>query len=411
MRGYCVGLAACVLLGTAAVAGLNLAVDPYGIFGAPAIADFNEEKPRAGQRGTLAKLHRMRRATPRSIILGNSRADVGLDPAYEGWPADARPVANVAVPASGPLIARQLLDEALAANGVRTVVLGLEFLDFRVNPANPAGSDPPAPLALSDWRRSLRDARDALVSLDAAYDSVLTIAWQRRRDVPGMTPLGFNPMRDYEALAHRVGYHTLFDQVDGENAANYLHEPKQVLLPGTVTSRSLNNVRAMFVAARSQGARVHVVIYPYHAHILELFHESGLWDAFEHWKRLVVAMAEEESGRDDGGAPIVVWDFSGYSRYATEPVPEAGDVRTGMRWYWDAGHFKKALGDRVLARMFSPDPPADDGFGVRLASSDIDRHLLAIRAGREAYRAAQPREIARLKEHLERVRKTRDAVP
>lgn len=55
-------------------------------------------------------------------------------------------------------------------------------------------------------------------------------------------------------------------------------------------------------------------------------------------------------------------DFSVLHPYTREPIPPRGDTRTVMRFYWESGHFKPALGEAVIARLFR-----ESDFGVALA--------------------------------------------
>jgi hypothetical protein len=51
------------------------------------------------------------------------------------------------------------------------------------------------------------------------------------------------------------------------------------------------------------------------------------------------------------GSEVRLFDFAQESAVSREPVPPPGDRHTQMRWYWEAGHFKSELGDRLVARM------------------------------------------------------------
>ena len=67
---------------------------------------------------------------------------------------------------------------------------------------------------------------------------------------------------------------------------------------------------------------------------------------------------DPDVGATDANAEL--WDFSGFSPYADEAVPLPGDTHSEMRWYWEAGHFKKSLGDRLLVHGKCP-PRLPDG--------------------------------------------------
>jgi hypothetical protein len=124
-----------------------------------------------------------------------------------------------------------------------------------------------------------------------------------------------------------------------------------------------------------------------------MFGAAGLWPAFEDWKRRLTEIAA------GGGETVALWDFSGFSEYSTEMIPGPGDRQTEVRWYWEAGHFKKELGDVVLDRvLLSEGTVGPDGFGVRLTPANIDAHLGRVREHRSAFRVARPAFVAEVEE-------------
>jgi len=76
-------------------------------------------------------------------------------------------------------------------------------------------------------------------------------------------------------------------------------------------------------------------------------------------------------------------------------VPPPGDTRTEMRWYWEAGHFKKSLGEIMLATMFAA-PGNQTQWGHRLIASDLEDHLQRQRAARESFEASRAVETSEL---------------
>ena len=91
------------------------------------------------------------------------------------------------------------------------------------------------------------------------------------------------------------------------------------------------------------------------------------------------------------GTRVTVWDFACPHPLTAERVPVPGDLRTEMRWYWEAGHFKKALGDVVLDKALalnaldkSPD------FGVSLRAANIDQRITHCRSALATMRKQFP---------------------
>ncbi|KAF0102839.1 MAG: hypothetical protein FD187_798 [bacterium] len=81
-----------------------------------------------------------------------------------------------------------------------------------------------------------------------------------------------------------------------------------------------------------------------------------------------------------------------------EPVPLRGDRATEMRWYWEAGHFKRELGDRILEEVLSGER-GRTGFGVRLDARNIEAGSAAMHEGYAGYRRHFPTDVSQL-EHL-----------
>ncbi len=70
-----------------------------------------------------------------------------------------------------------------------------------------------------------------------------------------------------------------------------------------------------------------------------------------------------------------------------------------MKWYWESSHYKNALGELVLDRVFEyqhPERVVPDDFGVLLTSRNIDEHLKMIRASQQRYRESNPVDVAEI---------------
>lgn len=387
------------------VAGFNLLVDPYGVFRLIDRDGFNRVKPSAGPHGAMTKAYDVLRVKPRSLILGNSRAEVGFDPESTAWPDADRPVFNLALPGTGTDATVHYLQHALASgrkDGMpRRVVWGVDFMDFLVD-----GSQPRYPVALHPedmrlltlhdgsrnpmrWLRRGRDYAESMLTLRALQDAIVTVYQQRDRHAADLTASGFNPMRDYAGHAAGEGYQPLFRHRAVENTRAYLRRPKDLFHVDGSVSAALDDLRQVMRLCRREGIALHLVIYPYHAQLLEIFRLTGHWSAFESWKRALVNVVEEEAAATRQ-PPYPLWDFSAVNGWTSETIPAQGDRQTEMRWYWEAGHFKRELGDLMLRRMLNPEQTAVAGFGERLGSDNLHANLARSRADLAAYRASHP---------------------
>jgi hypothetical protein len=353
-----------------AVALFNRLVDPYALRDGPLFEGINTIKARPDRALSDIKLAQALRISPDALILGNSRADIGLDPAFPGLRALARRPYNMAIPGAGmPTITANL--EALLAAGrrPRLVIVGLEFLDY-LNAA-PAPRRPPAP----------RTARDldalhlqSLFTMAALGDSVSTLRAQHDPHAATIRSDGFNPLNDYTGIAAREGYGALFRQRALENVRRIRAHDWPADIRATNEHAALARLLEL---AREHGMRVELMTYPYHAHILGALRREGLIDEFVAWK---LAMADTVARAAQQGANVRLWDFSLVGEQMAEAVPDAGDRRSVTRWYWEGGHFKSALGDLMLARVLAPAGAAPGiGYGrlMQPGESPADHTLAA----------------------------------
>ena len=372
-----------------AIFAVNLVVDPYGLFRIVDVPGLNRIKSQAGERAALFKRAGVERMRPAGLVLGNSRAEIGFDPESPAWPESARPVFNLALPGAGIAAVADELAEALRSTSPRLVVVGLDFLDFRVDPSSDESFT--AQPANADSTRGLRDRATALLTLNALADSLATIRAQHQPYATSLTDTGFNPKRDYIGVSRREGYYAMFRQRDQENARAYVRGPKSVFQAGKRPAPAFDAVDNIIALARARGVALRLVLYPYHVHTLMLFQLTGLWPAYEDWKRELVGRVDAARGTMD----VELWDFTGFSPYTDEQVPRPGDTRTELQWYWEAGHFKKSLGDLLLANMFDKRNNQEQ-WGRQLTGRNLDELLRQQREAREDYVRSHPDDVTAL---------------
>ena len=105
---------------------VNLLIDPYGLVDGPKWTGINQQKPQAESLAADAKLAQVARLRPSGLILGNSRADRGLDPEHPGWQSDR--VYNLGFPGGRPAAFSGLLTYARRWGPIREVVIDLDYI-------------------------------------------------------------------------------------------------------------------------------------------------------------------------------------------------------------------------------------------------------------------------------------------
>ena len=334
-------LAACVVAVVLLIVGFMVLVDPYRAFDAPAIDGFNAIKPRGSQQNTLSKSRILARWQARTVLLGNSRVEVGLDPQSTLWPAALRPVVNAAQAGTGPDAQLCRLREAIAAGKPDLVVLGIDFTDFlaanRPAEAAEASRDATCDNSALLWR--------SLFSINGIIDAVLTVVEQDRLTGATVDADGFSPGRHYLTHVSRIGYAGLFQQKLAEDRRKLANKSAPDAARAASQAR-LEELRAILRLARAEGITLVLYVHPFHETYLDLLRELGLWDGFEAWKQQVQAMVEAVNRAATGNGTLRLIELGGSDEPTLEPVSAKGDVH--MRWYWEAGHYKSALGDRII---------------------------------------------------------------
>lgn len=384
------GLIALVTLAAGLVL-LTAIVDPYYEFGAHRFAGFNQLKPRAYEQVDIAKSMQLERNAANTLVLGNSRVEIGIDPASEVFPVEARPVFNAAVAGRTTFTALRLLEDAIAVHPPKTIIVGLDFPDYLRAQQVADASDPP--ISAFDrrmrvdrsghsnrdwpWQRAL-DKLTASLTIGAVLDSVQTVFDQDPGHSATMTTLGFNPLHEYRQEVRNVGEQVLFAQKDATYRAEY-----EGYVPTTFQDVALNRefqeFRTLLGIAAKAHIRVELIIYPYHVHYLEMIHQLGFWDTFRAWQRAIVRVVEDQ--RQRSGVDARLWDFSGYNEISEEKIPPPGDRHTEMQWYWEAGHFKSALGDKILAALYGK----ERDFGSEIDPESLTEHLTVMDQRRAAF--------------------------
>lgn len=346
-----------LLLALALAMALNRFMDPWGLHDGPRIDGLNALKIRPERPLGELKLSRALRASPDALILGNSRADIGLDPADPALRALAARPFNMAEPGAALTSQVRYLETLLeAGHRPRLLVVGVELFDA----LNPPDGDREWYPRTDAWQRQRTVMAQSLITLAATADSVRTLYAQHDRFAATMRDDGFNPLYDYGAMAARDGYQALFRHRAAENVKRIRarHWPQDLHATADFVA-----LRRLLDIAGEHRMRVEVMSYPYHMHILGALAREHMDSEVSTWKQAVADTVAAAAAR---GVQVRAWDFSLPGADSAEAVPARGDRRTVTRGYWEGGHFKAALGARMLARALAPEAPPDDDFGRRL---------------------------------------------
>jgi hypothetical protein len=344
---------------------LGIYVNPYYLFGDGGPST----KPAAYSQAIMAKTHLLQRRQPRTLIIGNSRAEIGIDPSSPLWPRDVRPVFNASLAGRELSEARKMLERALQNGPPKLVVVELDFPDF-VSEANLNRTRTAEKPSNEGMLQQIKDTATATLTIDAILDSFRTLFNPSPQTSETMTPEGFNPLKSYIAVLAEEGYHSVFAQKQRVYKAS-LETWKIRGMGDPSRNAELDELHRIVDLCTANHIRTVLFIPPYHAEYLELIRDEGFWPGFQQWKKEVARLSRDDEVR--------ILDFSGYDKFTTETVPAAGDLRTPMRWYWESGHFKSQLGERIIPRLFG------DGWGALLDQQSADENNQRIENERQAF--------------------------
>lgn len=382
---------------TALILTFNIVMDPYVTIGIPRTPGLNARKPAVLSQEHFIKAHEVLRAAPNTLITGSSPSDEGLDALDPNWPVDMRPVYNLAFMGSTPYVWLRYLQHTMAHRAISLVVIGLPADAFitGVYEERPKESEPGFEERLAvtakgapntqEPRQNSRELIQSLLSFDAISDSFSTLIGNLDGD-------------SFNTFAGNLELNSDRRDVLGTDRAfmfaNIFAVQSYRDMQRSQYDSAMADLNSILDLCKSRGTRVILFVNPAHASRLEILDYLGYWTAYEDWKRDLVALAEQYS--DSSPKQTVLWDFSGYDSYSTEPIPPHGHE---MHWYTDSDHYSRALGHMEVLRIFGS---GDPNFGTLLTHENLESHLAAIREQQREYRATHPEDVKAIRSLYDR---------
>jgi len=378
--------AAALVAIVALVAVVNVVVNPYDLFDMPRIAGVNVLKPAIKNHAALTKAWQIERADPVTAVLGTSRAYLGVDSASPNWPDDYRPVYNYGLP--GTNMSRSLLRELREAWSTGHLRHAVAFLDVPafLEPDRPVrGEEDERRLVYLDdgsanarmWLQRLDDRFLSIFTLSALGDSLRTVMAQKSGgQVLDLRADGTSTDADFAAAARAEGMNAVFAQKDLENLAR-LPDFRRALADWRGPMPNLGIVREMILFCQEHGITLTLILGSSHADGMEIYRRAGLWPRIEQIKADLADLVTEANDPS-----ITAWDFVEYAPWTTEILPPPGDLTTPIEWFWEPVHFKRALGEVMLRRVFHGTPAA---FGAPLTAATVETRNRFVRERQRAF--------------------------
>lgn len=369
-RRFNLGLLTAILPSLLAVGLFNIAIDPYGVINSPDILGLNRLRTQKFSNVRLFKAIDVARLEPKTLLMGSSRTDLGLDPTHPAL-ANKQPAYNLALVGPNMYEVKRYFEHALKnQTQLRTVIIGIDLFMFNEFKENGADFDE---ARLEKESLTLQELLNVALSSSAFQSSIRTI----------QSSLNFNAYYLYHPNGQRYVYRNQPNEPltkKFEGSIRGLINSEQYYKNYELSKYFLDDLRDIIETCKQRNIDLKIFISPSHASLWEAMRITGLWPVFEEWKREVVKITP-------------VWDFSGFNSITTEPINEE------MTNYWDSSHYRKEVGDLILNRLFdyqNKTIPVD--FGVLLTRSNIEAQLAGIRADHETWANENPDAIKFVKD-------------
>ena len=386
-RRFCRTLLLFIAILAMLAAAFDAVVDPYMVWGAPRIAHFNAIKPASQDRPAMVKSYLFRRMKPQTLILGSSKAQVGIDPQTRLLPEDAGRVFNLGLAGIWTSDLFDVTRVTTESAPIHRILLLVDLIDF-MQPSRPSADGSSALPFLPDWRRRLTERAEALLSLDALKDSVATVLGQNGRYPSGFTVAGRMLEGDFQRTADRDGAAMMFDQKRSYMLYKIVLTTERLAAMSDRRQVDTTAISQILALCRQRHIEIDIAISPVHAEELRAVALAGLWPRYEAAKRALTGIVAAE-----GGGQVALWDFMGFDPISTETVPASGDRAGRTVWFWEPNHFRPALGEKMLTTIYH----LGTDFGRRLTPDMIDRSLAREATSLQADEAAYSADYAQLR--------------
>jgi len=365
---------------------INYFIDPYLLFQSKRTPGINEKKPAAANYSSLYKPYNVLNVKPQTIIVGNSRPEMGINPESPCWPEKNGIVYNLTFPGTGTYGQIRELFQAVAGGQVQNILLGVDFSDFLTNRKEETKEitlsqeyiDLKNLLMIDETfietdkyqLKKIQDYATTLFSLKTLISSFHTLFSQSPNSV-NRTFFGFNPALDYSEILHREGAWVLFEQKIPEIKKMFFKTGLSIY-QSEQWSWELEWIRQTIKLVIDKNISLTIFINPYHYIYLETIHDAGYWDDFENFKRSLTNIVNLY-----GENKVALWDFALYSQYTASPAPQKNNKTPQWNWFWEPAHYKAELGELMLADIFNSNCTNShaEPVGIKLNNIDIDNHL------------------------------------
>lgn len=295
-------------------------------------------------------------------MLGTSRGEIGYDPNHKYF---MQPAYDLAISAGTLYEARLYFEQALKQKNVKQVLFIADYIMFN-NKKQKNTQEIETYFA--------KNSLSYLVSIQMFKDAISTI--KRKKGC-----------HEFYKPKGQAEYSQCFiDRRGGPLKAMqknefkyYLGRPTNYIYKDT-KNNSFDDFDKILKACYENNIKLVIIFGPSHVRMWESLDYYLGYDNWLRWKKDVVFEVEKVAKNYDK-KPFSIYDFSTYNQFTTEKVPDR--KKATMKWHWESSHYKNKLGEKVL-NVLNKDEKYDN-FGVKLNTSNIDKHLKKQKENRKKY--------------------------
>lgn len=356
---------------------MNVLIDPFDIFHFKGIQHLNLEKPELTKHYRAFTLREIRKIHPENVILGSSRAQIGL-PA-EGLKELGWTFFNAGLP-------QATMDEiydyfwfAKQQTKLKKVLIAVDFFGFNAHLASlsPFGQHEKNYESYDPFPFSSKVA--AVIGWSGLVGSIHTLSanWQNIRTQGVVEQVEKSRIPRQQLFAQNEQYYL--------TRKIYLPYPKKEysLKAGQGKKSPMDFYQDLLTACDVEHIDCVVAILPTHARQMALIDKLGLWSQFEEWKRALVQITHRVS------PAMRLYDFTGFHDIHQESIPLATASEQQMQFFVDGAHITLNLGLQILAFIYE-NKSLPEGFAMQLTPDTIESHLQQMAVQKQQYQKGHP---------------------
>ena len=340
---------------------LNWFANPYGIYNPPFIKNLNSEKSAGAPR--FFKPLQVSSLQPDVVILGSSRAQVGLDP------STLPNTYNLGIPG---LTASELLgygEHVLTDTKATRLIIGLDFFTFD-DAQTVSGSYELAVLGKNTLFRAIPETLFSFNTLNLSRKTFRN-SYKRKSSLHLSNGLYQLPL---------PSGHLPEDLI--LETVNLFTSPGGGYRGQKQFKKSLSKLGNLLEMANLKGVTVELFISPTHVALVEALDVVKLWNVYENWKRQLTHLAATQK--------VILWDFSGYTKLTTVSLANSQTV------FFEGSHYLPSIGRQLLTIINKN--IENKNIGQRLTPENIIEFLNSQRGARIKYRLNNAEDVERIRD-------------